>query len=105
MKTKEEIEASMYDRIPLGQSFFGEDESDEDKQVYLNMMADIRGIINEEESITSITKRLFEEVLEMEFNETQWFALTLIISVFTELSERRGARKLADVMALLEGNK
>lgn len=103
MKTKEEIAANMHDPISLGKCFFGEEESDADRQVYLNMMADIRGIIEEERSITASTKRFFDELFGMQFDETQWLGLTLLITVYIELAERRGAGKLAEAMSLLDG--
>ena len=101
MKTKEEIAANMNDSITVGHCFFGEDESDADRQLYLNMIADIRDTISDEPSITAATKRLFEELLGMEFNEMQWLGLVLAIATYIELAEKRGAKKLANVMDLL----
>jgi len=103
MKTKEEIEASMNDHITVGHCFFGEEQSDADKQLYLNMVADIRDTISDEPSITAATKRVFEELLGMEFNEMQWFGLVLTITTYIVLAEQRGAKKLANVMDLLLG--
>lgn len=101
MKTKEEIAAGMRDHITVGQCFFGEEISDADRQVYLHMNADIRGTIGDEHSVTAATKKLFDEVLGMRFNELQWLGFVLIISTYIDLAEQRGVRKVANVMDLL----
>ena len=103
MKTKEEIMANGNDEITIGDCFFGDKPSEEDMRTYHDVCSDIRDTINSEPSITMRTKRIFEEVLGMEFNELQWLELVLIISIHMDAAEQRGANKLADVMDLLSG--
>ena len=100
MKTKEEINVNGNEEITIGNCFFGDEPSDEDMRSYHDVCSDIRDVINSEPSITMRTKRLFEEVLNMEFNELQWLALVMVISIHMDAAERRGAKKIVDVLEL-----
>ena len=100
MKTKEEIEAMGNDKITIGDCFFGDEPSETDMQLYHSACSDIRDVINSEPSITMRTKRIFEEVLGMEFGELQWLKLVLVISMHMDAAERRGANKVVDVIEL-----
>jgi len=100
MKTKEEIDASEDDEITLKDCFFGEPVSEEDMRMYHDALSDIIDISNSEPSVTVRAKRLFNEVLEMEFDARQWFVLTLILVVYDDVGEKRGAKKFAEAMRL-----
>jgi len=101
MKTKEEIDACGNDEITLGDCFFGEPASEEDMRMYHDALSDIIDISRSEPSITMRTKRLLNEVLEMEFDARQWFILTLIIVTHIDAAEKRGAKKFAEAMELV----
>ncbi|MCK4328896.1 hypothetical protein KAX02_03530 [candidate division WOR-3 bacterium] len=100
MKTKEEIAANGNDEITIGDCFFGKPASEEDMRSYHDICSDIRDVINNEPSITMRTKRIFEEILVMQFNELQWLKLVVAISMHMDAAECRGAKKIVDVLEL-----
>lgn len=103
MKTKEEIEEVMDDEITVGDCFLGAIPTDEDKEIFLRIRGDVRSILENERSITVAAKRLFEEVLSMDFDEKQWYAMVMVLIVSVDLGKRVGADRTLQFLSEMRG--
>lgn len=102
MKTKEEIEEVMDDNITIGQCFYGEIPTEEDMALSLATRRNIKVILTSEESIAVSSKRIFEEVLSMDFNEKQWYALTMVLIKSIEYGKQIGDRRTLQFLSDME---
>lgn len=96
MRIKAEIEKLMRDSVTIADCFSGKILSEDDGELMHAANHKIVKLLAEETSTTETAKRLFDEVLEMDFNEYQWFCLMIILSAQFDMGKTIGAGKTMD---------
>lgn len=103
MRTKEEIEEVMNDSISIGQCFGGVVVTEEDRECFEYTRKLIREILENTGSVTVAAKRLFEEVLLMDFNEKQWYAMVMIVALNFDFGKIVGGQKTMQYLEEMKG--
>lgn len=103
MRTKEEIEEVMNDRMSIGECFSGVVETEEDKEFFHIVNSKVREIIENEKSITVSSKRLLEEVLSVDFTIEQWYAMAIIAINWFEFGKLVGSDKTLRFLTEIRG--